>query len=260
MRIIVCLKEVPSRDTRYEIDSRNQWIKEENVSFEASECDEYALEEGLKLKEKHGGDVVILTLGGAQAEKVIRKGLAMGADRAILIQDPGHTLQTPNAVARALAAALADEEFDLLLSGTQSDDFGFAQTSVMLAEFLQIPHATIVMEVEADVEGMGFKVLREMESGWFQWLKLPMPCLLAVQAGISAIRYPSLKGIMQAKKKEIRKIEVEKLTVDWTAQPRLEIERLYIPEQERRAELLKGETDEIVDQLVGRLQKEAKVL
>lgn len=260
MKIIVCLKEVPSREARYEVSSDNQWIDESSVSFEINECDEYALEEALKLKEKHGGEVTLLTIGSSRAEKVMRKGLAMGADRGILVEDDDRTCQSPYAFARVLADVIAKEEFDLVLAGTQSDDLGYGQTGVMLSEFLGIPHATIVMEIDADPAANQMKVLREMESGWFQWIMLPTPSLLAIQAGISPIRYPTLKGIMQAKKKEIRKVSISDLPLDLSDAPAVEIISLYVPRQEKKAELLQGDTATVVDTLVNRLQKEAKVL
>jgi electron transfer flavoprotein beta subunit len=260
MRIVACAKEVSSREARYEVNAEGKWIDERNISFEINECDEYALEEGLKLKEKHGGEVTILTLGRGRAEKVMRKGLAMGADRGLLVLDEENRADSPFVVAAALAKALEQEEFDLILTGTQSDDLGHAQTGVMLAELLSLPHATIVMQIEVDSERQIVKALREMESGWFQWVELPLPALLTVQAGISAIRYPSLKGIMQAKKKEIVRFQLDSLGLDGASLPRLELRNLYAPRQDRKAELLQGDTESVVDQLVDRLKKEAKVL
>lgn len=260
MKIVTCAKEVSSREARYEVNRESNWIDEENLSFEISECDEYALEEGLKLKEKHGGEVTILTLGRERAEKVMRKGLAMGADRGLLVLDEGNQADSPFVVASALAAVLEKEEYDLILAGTQSDDLGYAQTGVMLAELLGLPHATIVMQIEVDSEKGTVRALREMESGWFQWVELPLPAVLAVQAGISAIRYPSLKGIMQAKRKEIVRVDFASLNLDLSALPRLELRNLYAPRQSRKAELLEGDTTSVVEQLVDRLKREAKVL
>jgi electron transfer flavoprotein beta subunit len=260
MRIVTCAKEVSSREARYEVNPEGKWIEEKDLSFEINECDEYALEEGLKLKEKHGGEVTILTLGRERAEKVMRKGLAMGADRGLLVLDEQGRADSPYLVASALARTLEKEEFDLILTGTQSDDLGHAQTGVMLAEMLGLPYATIVMQIEADPERRRVRALREMESGWFQWLEMPLPAVLTVQAGISAIRYPSLKGIMQAKRKEIARIDFADLGLDSSSLPRLEIRNLYAPSQDRKAELLEGDPESVVEQLVDRLKKEAKVL
>lgn len=260
MKIITCLKEVPDRDTRYELDAAGTGIKETDLTFEINECDEYALEESLKLREKYGGEVVILTLGRPGNEKSIRKGLAMGADRAILIEDEKGSISHPHATALVLAEVLRQEEYDLVLAGTQSDDLSYAQTGVILAELLGLPHTTIVMEIDVDLENQTVKALREMESGWFQWVEMPMPALLTIQAGISQIRYASLKGIMQARKKEIRSINLDELKVDLEALPQTEVVRLYFPESDKKAEILQGETDTVVRMLVEKLQKEAKVL
>ncbi len=260
MRIITCLKEVAGRDTRYKIAADGAWIDETDVTQEINECDEYSLEESLKLQEKHGGSVTILTVGRASADKAIRKGLAMGAERAIHVMDESNRASSPHAVAALLAAAVKGEEFDLILAGTQSDDFSYAQTGVILAELLGLPHATIVMEIQADPATGKLKALREMESGWFQWVEMPMPAVLMIQAGISQVRYPSLKGIMQAKKKEIRKVEVESLPVDWDLIPRVEILNLSFPQASSKAEILQGDPAEAAALLLEKLRKEARVL
>ena len=184
----------------------------------------------------------------------------MGADRGLLVLDEGNRADSPYTVASALAKALENEEFDLILTGTQSDDLGYAQTGVMLAELLRLPYATIVMQIEVDLERQKVKALREMESGWFQWLEMPLPAVLTVQAGISAIRYPSLKGIMQARKKEITQIEFADLGLDSSDLPRLELRRLYAPSQDRKAELLEGDPESVVQELIDLLKREAKVL
>lgn len=260
MRIITCLKEVPDRETRYEINPAGSWIKEADLSFEINECDEYALEEALKLQEKHGGEVTILTVGKGRAEKSIRKGLAMGADRAILVKDENNKASSPFAVAALLAAALKNTDYDLILAGTQSDDYSYAQTGVVLAEMLRLPHATIVMEVDPHPEEKRVRALREMESGWFEWVEMPLPAVLTIQAGISQVRYVSLKGIMQAKKKEIRTINIDELGVDLDAFPKLQVQKFYFPEASKKAEILQGDAATVAATLLEKLRKEAKVL
>ncbi len=260
MKIVVCLKEVAGRDTRYRIEPGGRWIEESDLSYEINECDEYALEEALKLQEKHGGEVTVLTLGRSRAEKSMRKGLAMGAHRGTQVIDAEGRATSPHAIAAALAGALKGEEFDLILAGTQSDDYSYAQTGVILAELLGLPHATIVMEIDVDTEASQLKALREMESGWFQWVQLPMPALLTIQAGIAKVRYPSLKGIMQAKKKEIRQIPLEQLSIDWDSLPKVEVRRLYLPEIASKAEMLEGDPSTVASTLLEKLKKEARVL
>ncbi|MGH9338409.1 MAG: electron transfer flavoprotein subunit beta/FixA family protein [Acidobacteriota bacterium] len=260
MKIATCLAEVPARETRYELNTDGSWIKETDLSYEINECDEYALEEALVLRGKHSGEVAIMTVGRERSEKSMRKGLAMGADRGILVLDEETRLTSPHAVATAMAEVLKQETFDLILAGTQSDHYSYAETGVILAELLGLPHATIVMEIEASPEEKRVKALREMESGAFQWVELPLPAVLTIQAGISKVRFASLKGIMQAKKKEIRKVRLGELEIDLGSIPQLEIRRLYFPEPTARAEMLQGDAESVAEQLIEKLRKEERVI
>ena len=205
MKIAVCIKQVPTRDWQPRLNDDKTWIREQDASFEMNEPDAYALEEALRLKEKHGGEVVVCSAGPARVAQVIREALARGADRAIHVEDDGAGERRRVRDRRARwPAAMQDEQFDLMLTGLQSDDQGFAQTGVILAERLGLPHATIIMEVQ--VEGGALRVKRELEGGWFQWVGMPLPAVLTIQSGINQLRYATLKGIMAAKKKEIRKV------------------------------------------------------
>src|SRR5213593_4726516 len=203
MKIAVCVKQVPARDWQPRLDAARTWIVEQDASFEMNEPDAYALEEALRLKEKHGGEVVVCSAGPSRVAQVIREALARGADRAIHVEDDGLASADAFVTSSALAAAMKDEQFDLVLTGLQSDDQGFAQVGVILAERLGLPHATIIMEVQ--VAQGSLRVKRELEGGWFQWVAMPMPAVLTIQSGINQLRYATLKGIMAAKKKEIRK-------------------------------------------------------
>ena len=158
MKIAVCIKQVPTREWQPRLDDSKTWIREADASFEMNEPDAYALEEALRLKEKHSGEVVVCSAGPARVAQVIREALARGADRAIHVE--GDQLASADAfvTAAALAAAMKDEKFDLTLTGLQSDDQGFAQVGVILAEKLGLPHATIIMEVQA--EGSSLRVKR----------------------------------------------------------------------------------------------------
>src|SRR5580693_343389 len=148
MKIIVCIKQVPARDSQLRIAASGKWIEDTDLSYEINEPDAYALEEGLQLKEKHGGEVVVLCAGPARAAQTIREALAKGADRAIHIEEENIGQYDPLAAAKLLAAALKPESPDLVLTGLQSDDLGYGQTGVILAELLGLPHATIIMQVE----------------------------------------------------------------------------------------------------------------
>src|SRR5260370_18520296 len=211
MRTVVCIKQVVSREWQLRVNDQKTWIRDQDASFELNEPDAYALEEALRLKEKHGGEVIVCSAGPPRSTQVIREALARGADRAIHVADDALATADASAVAEALAGAIKAEQVDLVLTGLQSDDQGFGQVGVVLAEKLGIPHATIIMEVQAGGgapgQGQGaLRVKRELEGGWFQWVTLPLPALLTIQSGINQLRYATLKGIMAAKKKEIRKV------------------------------------------------------
>ncbi len=166
MKIAVCIKQVPTREWQPRLDDAKTWIREADASFEMNEPDAYALEEALRLKEKHGGEIVVCSAGPARVAQVIREALARGADRAIHVEDDGLASADAFVTAAALASAMQAEQFDLVLTGLQSDDQGFAQVGVVQAEKLGVPHSTIIMEVQVD--GANLRVKRELEGGWFQ--------------------------------------------------------------------------------------------
>jgi electron transfer flavoprotein beta subunit len=257
MKIVVAIKQVPARDSQLRIASTGGWIDEADLTYEINEPDAYALEEGLQLKEKHGGEVVVLCAGPARAAQTIREALAKGADRAIHIE--GETLGAldPLAGARRLAAALKPESADLILTGLQSDDLGYGQTGVILAELLGLPHATIVMRVETAPQAI--RVKRELEDGWFQHVELPLPALLTIQSGINKLRYATLMGIKKARTKEIRRVTPEELGTE-TGAPSILLERVYLPERTKRTQLWEGNPREAAAQLVEKLKFEARVL
>lgn len=264
MKIVVCIKQVPERDARLKVASDGKSIEEAGVATEINESDQYALEAGLRLAEKTGGEVVALLLGPDQAEESIRRALAMGAARAVHLNDSAFDGGDASSTARALAAAVESEPgVDLVLTGLQSDDAGWSQTGVLVAERLGWPSATLIMEIE-EPEGERIKVKRELESGWFQWITLPTPAVLTIQSGIYPVRYATLKGIMGAKKKEIRKVGPDDLGLDGSAVGeagrRVEVTRLYVPEKTSEAEIIEGDAETAAATLVDKLQKEAKVL
>src|SRR5262245_48841202 len=253
MKIAVCIKQVVTREWQLRVNDAGSWIRDSDASFELNEPDAYALEEALRLKEKHGGEVVVVSAGPARASQVIREALARGADRAIHVEADALAAADAFTVAEALAAAIRDEQFDLVLTGLQSDDPGFGQVGVVLAEKLGMPHATIIMEVQ--VSDGALRVKRELEGGWFQWMTLPLPALLTIQSGINQLRYATLKGIMAAKKKEIRKAAAPGGT-----EPLQQILSLYVPEKAKQTQLLGGSAADAARQLVVKLRDEARVL
>ena len=255
MKIAVCLKQVPTRDWQPRLDEAKSWIREQDATFEMNEPDAYALEEGLRLKEKHGGEVVVCSLGPSRVAQVLREALARGADRAIHVQLDAAGAGGHNdafVVAAALAEAMQSEQFDLVLTGLQSDDQGFGQTGVILAERLGLPHATIVMDVQ--VAPPNVRVKRELEGGWFQWVSMPLPAVLTIQSGINQLRYATLKGIMAAKKKEIRKAAAS------GGAAKQKIVSLYVPEKGKKTQIIPGSPAEAAKELVRKLREEARVI
>ena len=254
VNIIVCIKQVPAKDAPLAI--AGNWIKESDIGFEMNEPDSYALEEALRLKEKHGGEVVALSMGPERVKQTIKEALAKGADRGIHIADDRFAQLDPLGSAKALAAAIEKEKVDLVLTGLQSDDHGFGQTGVLLAALLDRPHATIIMQIEVQDGKMRLK--RELEAGWFQWMECPLPAVLTIQSGINKVRYATLKGIIAAKKKEISTIARESLGV--AHETTQKIEKIYVPTKTKKTEFLTGTPKEVASKLVEKLKFEARVI
>ena len=256
MKILVCMKQVPQKDAPLKVNESGKWIRED-VSYEVNEPDAYALEEALRQKEKHGGEVVAITAGPARASQVLREALAKGADRAIHLEDDKFVGLDALNTAKAFAAAIKDEQFDLIFTGLQSDDYGYAQTGVVISELLGWPHATIIMQIEKNDSGI--RVKRELESGYFQFVEMPLPAVLTIQSGINKLRYATLIGIKQAKNKPLRKVTWAEVEGSLT-QNLQQIQRLYIPEKTKKTEMLEGPPAEIAKKLVDKLRNEVRVL
>ena len=258
MKIIVLMKQVANKDAILRINREATWIEEGDLSYEVNESDGYALEEALRLKEKlGGGEVVVCSMGPQRVKSVIKDALARGADRAIHVIGDNLAQLSPYAAASVLAEAVRAEQADLILTGLQSDDYGYAQTGVIMAELLGLPHATIVIEVDAT--GDELRVKRELESGWYQWYAMQKPALLTIQSGISQIRYATLKGIMAAKKKEIREVAPSAETV--AAPSHQHIEKIYFPEKTKQTQFLGGgDAKKGAAELAEKLRTEARVI
>ena len=259
MKIAVCIKQVVTREWQLRVNDQKTWIRDQDASFELNEPDAYALEEALRLKEKHGGEVIVCSAGPARATQVIREALARGADRAVHVESDALATADATAVADALAGAIQPEGVDLVLTGLQSDDQGFGQVGVVLAEKLGMAHATIIMEVQTldtpNGVGQAFRVKRELEGGWFQWVALPMPALLTIQSGINQLRYATLKGIMAAKKKEIKKVAPAAAPA-----PAQRIASVYFPEKGKKTQMLPGAPAEAAKELIKKLREDARAL
>jgi len=252
VRIAVCLKQVVTRESPVRLDRAGSWIDEAQAGWELNEPDAYALEAALRLREQHGGEVVAVSAGPARVTQVLREALARGADRAIHVAGDHLAGADSNTTSHALAAALREDTADLVLTGLQSDDQGAGQVGVMLAEWLGAPHASIVMAIE--VSGTTLRVKRELENGWSQWLTLPLPAVLTIQSGINQLRYATLKGIMGAKKKDIRAVPAS------SGAPSQRIVRLFVPERAKKTEMIGGTPAEAAAELVRALRDRARVI
>lgn len=256
MKLLVLMKQVANKDAILRINKDSTWIEEADLSFEVNEADGYALEESLRIREKVGGEVVVCSMGPQRAKSVIKDALARGADRAIHVVGDNLGHLSPYAGAGVLAEAVREEQADLIMTGLQADDFGYGQTGVILAELLGLPHATIAIEVDAT--GAELRVKRELESGWYQWYSMPMPALLTIQSGISQIRYATLKGIMAAKKKEIREVTPSAEIAGKPSHQR--IEKIYLPQKTKQTQLLGGgDAKKGAVELAEKLHTEARV-
>jgi len=256
VKILVCMKQVPQKDVALKLNEAGTWIREE-ISYEVNEPDAYALEEALRQREKHGGEVVVIAAGPARAQQVLREALAKGADRAIHLEDNRFLTLDPLNTAKALVAAIQNESFDLVFTGLQSDDYGYAQTGVLVAELRGWPHATIIMQIEKTAGGI--KVKRELEGGFFQFVDMPVPAVLTIQSGINKLRYATLIGIKQAKNKPLRKVAWDEISPA-LSDDKLKIERLYVPQKTKKTEYLEGAPAEVAKKLVDKLRNEVRVL
>ncbi len=256
MKIVVAIKQVPERDAQVHIDASGRWIEESDLQYAMNESDAYALEEALQLKEKHSGEVVVVSVGPERVGSTIREALAKGADRGIHIECDDLNKRDVLGVARLLAAALKPESPDLILTGLQSDDLGYGQTGVIVGELLGLPHASLILHVEKTEAGLTVK--RELEEGWFQTIELPTPAVLTIQSGGNKLRYATLMGIKRAKTKEVRLVTAVELNVEST--PVVSLENITLPQKQKSTQMLPGTAKEAAAALVEKLKFEVRVI
>ncbi len=256
MKIVVAIKQVPERDAPVRIAANGKWIEETDLQYAMNEPDAYALEEALQLKEKYGGEVVVVSAGPERVGTVIREALAKGADRGFHIVGDDVAGRDALGVARLLATAVRAESPDLVLTGLQSEDVGMGQTGVIVAALLGLPHATLILQVEKSQAGV--KVKRELEEGWFQSIELPTPAVLTIQSGGTKLRYATLMGIKRAKTKEVRTVKAADLGVD--AAPVVALEEMKLPKKQKSTQILPGSAKEAAAALVEKLKFEVRVL
>lgn len=254
------MKQVANKDAVLRIGKDEKWIDETDVAYETNESDGYALEEALRMKEAKGGagEVVVCSLGPQRVKTVIKDALARGADRGIHIVHENVNTMSPFQIATTIAAAIKEENADLVFSGLQSDDASYGQTGVILAELLGIPHGTLVIEIDRENVNGSLRLKRELESGWYQWFTYQLPALLTIQSGISQIRYATLKGIMAAKKKEIKEVAASTDAIAFGSKQT--IEKVYFPLKMKQTQLLgAGDTKKGAAELIEKLRTEVRI-
>ena len=257
MKICVLVKQVPNEDAIIKVSGEKNIIKD-NLTYCTNEPDTYALEEALLIKEQTPEcEVVVCSMGPDTCTQILKEALAKGADRAMHISTE-HEEMNPLENAKLIASAIKKENFNLILSGLQSDDSGHSQTGILISEILDMTHASLVVGTEIKSDGK-IRVKKELESGWFQWSELTLPASLSIQSGLNKPRYASLKGIMTAKKKTIDKIELSSL--DTTIESsNIETLRMYEPEKAKQTQFIDGDTDTIVEQLIKILKEDIKAI
>ena len=264
MNIVVCMKQVPDTEAQIRVNPDGSGIVDSAIKFVMNPYDEYGVEEALLLKEKFGGTVTIVCLGPERAIEAIRTGLAMGADKAVHLDDPAFEGGDAFSTAKALAAAIKGMECDLIFCGKQAIDDDLAQVGPALAEMLGIPQIVVVTKVEVSEDGKKAKVNRQIIGGE-EIIEVPLPAVLTVQKGLNEPRYASLPGIMKAKKKEVKSIKIADLGLDpngvGKAGAKTQILKMYSPPQRESGNIIEGETaEETAPKLAKLLREEAKVI
>ncbi len=256
MKVMVCLKQVPHQDAKLDVNADGTWIQEDNIKFEINSYDTYALEEALRIKDADGDtEVVVVSIGPDRVTQALRTALGMGADRAVHVNDDEAVSSDSLGIAKVLAAVAKEEGPDLVFTGLMTDDGNWSAVPPMLAELMDVPSATGVLHTEG--ANGSLQVERELEGGAVEVVELPKPCLAAIQTGANQVRYASLKGIMQAKKKPIDVKSAGDLGVSGvgSAGAKVTIDKIAPPPKGDSAEILSGSTDEVVSGLVGKIKE-----
>jgi electron transfer flavoprotein beta subunit len=257
MKVMVCLKQVPHQDARLDVAADGAWIQEDNIKFEINSYDTYAIEEALRIKDAGGdSEVVVVSVGPERVTQALRTALGMGADRAVHVKDAEADSSDSLGIAKILAAVAKEESPDVIICGLMADDGNFSAVPPMLAELTDRPSATGVLSTE--ITDASIKVERELEGGAMEVVELPNPCLLALQSGANQVRYASLKGIMQAKKKPVDVKTVADLGLSGqvgSAGAKVKINKIYVPPKSDTAEILEGSADEVAGKLVGKIKE-----
>lgn len=260
MNIIVGIKHVPATDSAIRIATDGKSIAQDGVQYVINPYDEYALEEALRMKERSCGEVICISMGDDSVKESLRKALATGAGRAVHIKDPAFQNADPLTTAKVLAKAISQIPHDLILFGHQGVGTDNSQVGIMVAEFLNIPHINVVVKLE--IADGAIKAEREIEAG-HEIVECKLPAVILTQKGLNEPRYPSLKGIMAAKKKEILEKTAADLAIDTkefgAEKAHLKIAKLELPPSKEPAKMFEGETKDAVNSLVLALHNERKI-
>jgi len=248
MKICVLIKQVPSEDSSLILNDDRLTLDSTSINLVSNEPDTYALEEALQIKEKNDAEVTVCTFGHKSSRQVLKDALAKGADNGIFISCDGIDDTSPLNIAKVISSVIKEHKFDLVLSGLQSNDIGFSQIGLLVAEYLNTSHASLVMGTEILEDGNKIKVKLELENGWFQWSQLTLPASLTIQSGINAPRYATLKGIMSVKNKEVK--EYTKDNISYKENNSYKILEKFIPQKSKETVTIQGTPDEICEELL----------
>lgn len=257
MKILVCVKQVPDMESRFKPAADGLWFAETDLAWKMNEYDEYAVEQAVKVKEQLAAEpeLTVLSIGPERVVETIKKALAMGADKAVHVQDNAAWQKDPWQIASIIAAYAKDKQFDLVFTGMQSQDRGSAQVGLLLAEILEIPSASTVVGFVYDDAKINLK--RELEGGTKGLVSLRLPALVTCQLGLNVPRYPTLPNIMKVKKKEITRISVDELLKEQSLAPTASF---YQPARKSGGIILKGEVDELVPKVLEILREKTTIL
>jgi electron transfer flavoprotein beta subunit len=259
MKIVVLVKQVPDTATQMKVSQNPKAIETAGITWIVSPYDEFALEEALRIREKRGQvDVVAVSLGPDRVKEALRSCLAMGADRGIHLNDPAWAEADTLTAARALAAVIKQEAPDLVLAGRQAIDDDMGAVPAQIAEVLGWPSAYWIMEETISEDGTSIKIGRQVEGG-LEIFDIPLPAVLSAQKGLNEPRYPTLKGIMGAKKKEIRDVKASDLGTAAEA-PQLSVVTLQALPPRKAGRIIPGDVPTAVKELVRSLREEAKAI
>jgi len=259
MNIIVCVKQVPDTEAIIQINPSDKTkISEEGITFILNPYDEYALEEGLRIKERLGeGQVTAVTVGGERSDGALRDALALGIDEAVHIIDPAIENADSYSVATILSKFISSRPYDLILCGRQAIDDDLAQIPAFIAEFLNLPQSMFIVGLEIDASAKTCRAKREVDSS-YEIVEMTLPAVLTCSKGLNEPRYPSIRGKMQAKKAEIPKIGLSDLGLDennaGVIEPKLKIKEMELPPAKKGGKMLEGEPEEVVKVLVEELK------